>query len=393
MFGTMVDYWYYTGDDTYNDVVFQAMQHQVGDDFDYMPDNQTRSLGNDDQGFWTMTAMMAVESNFMNPPDDKPQWLALVQAVFNEYVERWSDETICGGGLRWQIFPFNNGYNYKNSISNGCFFNLASRLARYTGNQTYADWAEKVWDWVTEREFIDEYYNVFDGALINNECGRHDMSQWTYNAGIFLQGSAMMYNFTGGDERWRTRVQGLITRTREYFFDPDNIVVERWCEPWRGCNLDQQTFKGYLLRWMASTSQVAPFTFEELSPLIRANAEAAALQCSGTASPPAFNGEPGKACGYSWKQRENFDGLAGVGQQMSALSAVQYSLIKQETVGPVTSTTGGTSKGDVNAGVSTAGKIPKPRAITAADRVAATFLTSAIGLSVLGGCFFLMKEG
>jgi mannan endo-1,6-alpha-mannosidase len=48
MFGAMVDYWAYTGDDTYVNVTFQAMQHQVGDDFDFMPLNQTKSEGNDE---------------------------------------------------------------------------------------------------------------------------------------------------------------------------------------------------------------------------------------------------------------------------------------------------------------------------------------------------------
>ena len=43
MFGQMVEYWYYTGDDTYNDVVMQALLAQVGPDNDYMPPNQTKT--------------------------------------------------------------------------------------------------------------------------------------------------------------------------------------------------------------------------------------------------------------------------------------------------------------------------------------------------------------
>lgn len=44
MFGEMIEYWYYTGDATYNDEVKQALLHQVGDDNDYMPRNQSKSL-------------------------------------------------------------------------------------------------------------------------------------------------------------------------------------------------------------------------------------------------------------------------------------------------------------------------------------------------------------
>lgn len=41
MFGQMVEYWFYTGDDTYNEVVTQGMLAQVGPYNDFMPPNQT----------------------------------------------------------------------------------------------------------------------------------------------------------------------------------------------------------------------------------------------------------------------------------------------------------------------------------------------------------------
>lgn len=390
MFGTMIDYWFYTGDETYNDVTTQAMVHQAGEDNDYMPQNQTRTLGNDDQGFWAMAAMSAAENNFPNPPDGQPQWLALVQAVFNEYVTRWDADT-CGGGMRWQIFTFNTGFNYKNSISNGCFFNIASRLARYTGNQTYADWAEKVWDWMETVEFIDKDFNIFDGAGVDNNCAAINKAQWTYNAGIFLQGTAMMYNFTETDT-WKQRVNGLVARTVAYFFD-DGVVVERPCESFNSCDFDQQSFKGYLMRWMASASQMAPFTFDTLMPLVQSSAAAAAQQCSG--SPPAadFKGQPGTACGFKWTDKASFDGLVGVGEQMSALSAIQYTLVKKtEAKAPVTADTGGTSVGNVNAGRPPAEYMPMTVEITTGEKVAAGFLTTAIAFSVMGASFFVMKE-
>ena len=50
MFGSLLDYWYYTGDTSYNDVIYQAILHQVGDQRDFMPQNQSAGMGNDDQG-------------------------------------------------------------------------------------------------------------------------------------------------------------------------------------------------------------------------------------------------------------------------------------------------------------------------------------------------------
>ena len=194
MFGAMIDYWYFTGDDTWNAVTTQAMLHQVGPENDYMPPNQTKTEGNDDQAFWGMAAMSAAENRYPDPPEDQPGWLALAQAVFNTQAARW-DTTSCGGGLKWQIFNFNNGYNYKNTISNGCFFNIASRLAVYTGNQSYADWATKMYDWVSTVGLRDQQYNFFDGSDDTLNCSEFDHIQWTYNAGTFLVGAANMYNF------------------------------------------------------------------------------------------------------------------------------------------------------------------------------------------------------
>lgn len=190
----MINYWYYTGDESYNAITSQAMLHQTGDEWDYMPENQTKTLGNDDQGFWGMSAMTAAEVNFPELAKPAPGWLALAQGVFNTQASRW-DAANCGGGMRWQIFPFNNGYNYKNTISNGCFFNLGARLALYTGNATYAEWAGKTWDWVYNEGLVEPgTYKVYDGTNIGDNCTSKDHNQWSYNAGIYLLGAASMYN-------------------------------------------------------------------------------------------------------------------------------------------------------------------------------------------------------
>lgn len=194
MFGAMIDYYYFTGDDQWNNVTMQAMLHQTGPDSDYMPPNQTRTEGNDDQGFWGLAAMSAAENNFPNPPSGQAQWLSLAQAVFETQARRW-DHATCGGGLRWQIFTFNNGYNYKNTISNGCFFNIASRLAVYTGNDTYANWANTAFEWTDTIGLIDADWNFFDGSDVLLKCTEFDHLQWSYNAGVFLAGAANMYNF------------------------------------------------------------------------------------------------------------------------------------------------------------------------------------------------------
>ncbi len=72
---------------------------------------------------------------------------------------------------------------------------MGARLARYTRNQTYADWANKVYDWINAREYIDEDYNVFDGGHVVVNCTAVDKAQFSYNAATLVQGAAFTYNF------------------------------------------------------------------------------------------------------------------------------------------------------------------------------------------------------
>lgn len=50
MWGTLIDYWWITGDSTYNPQITQGMLFQVGDNQDFNPLNESKQMGNDDQG-------------------------------------------------------------------------------------------------------------------------------------------------------------------------------------------------------------------------------------------------------------------------------------------------------------------------------------------------------
>lgn len=366
-----------TGNTTFNEVTKTSLQWQVGAGDDYLPANFSSSAGNDDQAFWAMAAMSAAEFNFSNPTPQQPQWLALAQAVFNQQASRWDTQN-CGGGLRWQVFQFNSGYNYKNSISNACFFNIASRLARYTGNQTYADWAEKIWDWQLSSGFMNSTsYAIYDGSTI--PCTTLNYLQWTYNNGIFLGGAAYMYNYTNGNATWANRVEKLITRTTEDFFGgaQSNIIYEPACEPYDTCNVDQHSFKGYLAKNMAYAIQMYPKSQDRLLPLLASSAVAAGKACSGT------YGGLTQQCGMKWTWNNGtFDGSNSVGffvgQNMAALEVFQANLIVYASA-PYTNKTGGSSLGNVAAGNTRAsennGETITIAPATTADKAGAGILT------------------
>lgn len=81
-------------------------------------------------------------------------------------------------------------------MANGCFFNLAARLARFTGNETYSKRAEKTWDWLTTTGLIDDStWAVYDGAHAEKNCTDISKFQFSYPAALLIEGVAFMYNF------------------------------------------------------------------------------------------------------------------------------------------------------------------------------------------------------
>jgi mannan endo-1,6-alpha-mannosidase len=329
MWGAMIDYWHTTKDTSYNDVTYQALVSQVGPLYDYMVPLHQKDEGNDDQAFWGFATMSAAEKGFPEPQAPIPSWLTLTINLWNTQVVRWETAT-CGGGLKWQIFSFNNGFYYKNSVSNGAFFQLSARLARYTGNATYLEWAKKTWDWSTAVGLIDASYNVFDGTDSLKNCSDINGIRWSYGVGIYMYGAAILYNYTNGSTLWAERTQGLLNAT-PIFFSPynnaTNVMFESACEGISTCNYDQWSFKAYLSRFMWGTTQMAPFTYPQISKLLHPSSEAAARSCSG--------GADGTTCGAKWYVG-GWDHNPGVGQQMSALEIMQGLLLNQ-TAPPMTS--------------------------------------------------------
>lgn len=200
MWGTLLDYRYQTGDTSFDKYISEALLAQVGENLDYNPRNWSLSMGNDDQAFWAMAAIAAAEQGFTNPPKDQPQWLALGQGTLHSQMsmERRIDpnaNTPCAWGLRWQVFQGAvNGWDYVNTISNGCFMNMAARVGRYTGNATYLEWAEKTYDFMRGLKYIGDDYQVYDGGHEGKQCRDINPLTFSYNAGIIMQSMAYLYD-------------------------------------------------------------------------------------------------------------------------------------------------------------------------------------------------------
>lgn len=386
MFMTLIQYWYLTGDSQFNDAIQEGMYWQKGDDNDFFPSNYSQYLGNDDQVFWGLAAITAGEMNFPER-EGEASWVSLAEGVFNGQIPRW-DMNNCGGGLRWQIWPYQDGYSMKNAISNGGLFQLSARLALYTKNATYAEWAEKIWDWSASTPLLRKTWVIADSTTNAANCKDHGDHQWTYNYATYISGAGYMHNYTNGTEsKWLEGVTGLI-KTSDQFFPTsggNQILSDITCEPINRCDRNQKTFKAYFTGWLGFMSLIVPANVTaEVMGKFKASAVAAGQQCAG--------GSDGNHCGIRWTKKAEWDGTMGLEQQMAVLGVLNAAMVPLKAQGLYNADNGGTSRSDPHGGANPKGSVG-PAPITTGDRVGAGILTAIFVILLVGGTTFMLAGG
>ncbi|KAI1137801.1 glycoside hydrolase family 76 protein [Hypoxylon sp. FL0543] len=335
LWGTLLNYRNHTGETKYDETISQGLAWQIGPSANYMPPNWTTTEGNDDQSSWALSAIAAEEIGFQEPGQNN-SWLSIAENVFNDQssADRRVDDGECKGALRWQILSFNNGYDYVNSASNAGYFNLAAQLAHLTGNKTYEDAASDTFELLQNIGLISKNYDVYDGVHAS-DCKSINKVQFSYPAALLLQGAAYMYNHTGGDDDWKERLDGLVSRTLAVFF-PNGVAFEPACEKQGSCNSDMHFYRAELHRALGSTVEVAPYTADKILPVLKSSAKSAAAQCTG--------GDNGRLCGFEWSSGK-FDGTTGPAQQMGVLEALVSILPAQGAAAGNSSSSNGAGNG------------------------------------------------
>lgn len=152
------------------------------------------------------------------------------------------------------------------------------------------------------------------------------------------------------------------------FFGQKGVAFEPSCErPPGSCNSDMESYRGYMHRWMANTIQLAPFMRDTILPVLKTSAAAGVAQCTG--------GDNGRMCGFHWTTGV-YDGQQSASLQMNVLGALT-SLMMPDVAAPLTNTTGGTSKGDPDAGQAKT-ELPTFSPITTGDKAGASIITILI---------------
>lgn len=153
-----------------------------------------------------------------------------------------------------------------------------------------------------------------------------------------------------------------------------------------------KSFRGFVLRWMADTAQLCPWTRKPIMTAVLSSAQAAVETCNG--------GDNGRMCGLRWGLRK-FDGEVNLGQETGVLSVLMTALLLGETFyenadyggesnldgyrvkPPLTQDTGGTSMGNPQAGQSRRKKVLEMLSIEEVDTVFAVILTTMVLLGAM----------
>ncbi|KAH6856230.1 glycosyl hydrolase family 76-domain-containing protein [Chaetomium sp. MPI-CAGE-AT-0009] len=308
VWSAMIDYWHYTGDDSYNNVT----------------------------ALWGTAAMQAAEVGFPSPPEGEPSWIELAKAVFDNQAARLSAEEACGGGLRMALSPTSALYDSKDTAATAAFLNLGARLYRFTNNETYAEWAERSWNWLTGVGLVDDEFNVWDVAHDGAEwnCSHITKLRWSNPATVLLQATAYMTsqipNTTTAHQTWQNRLTSLTTQTLPYFFPNNGPLIEPTCETADSCSsaTERIFFKNIAMRALAGAAAVVPALRERepehaVARALRASAEGAARACD------AGEDSDSRGCRLSWTDETpgGWYGLLSVPAQLNALAAVMAPLV------------------------------------------------------------------
>lgn len=240
--------------------------------------------------------------------------------IFDLLVGRWNI-IVCQGGFLWQIFVLNlNGFDYKNIVSNGGFFQIVVRLVCVIGNKMYSDWVEKVWDWMEVIGMIDKFGNVYDGVYVSKDCKDINLVMFFYFVSIYIYGVVVMVDVIQ-DKKWIERMERMVEVSRSFFSlfeNVINIMYEYVCEQVDKCNQDMRSFKVYFLRFVYVVVRYVlsiKLVIEELWYIL---VEVVVKICIG--------GVSGIQCSYKWYIGV-FDGNLGLGQEMFVLEMIQGLLV------------------------------------------------------------------
>lgn len=149
--------------------------------------------------------------------------LARAKEIFRLVVHGWDTDPShpCPGGVFWTQATWSND---RNTVSNGPGAELGLHLYLLTGDRHYLTWAKRMYDWTNGCLLAPNglYWDHIDLA------GTIEKTQWSYNQGVMLGASALLYKATG-DRRYLDRAKSIASAALAFYGTDDRL----WRQPAR----------------------------------------------------------------------------------------------------------------------------------------------------------------
>lgn len=146
-------------------------------------------FGGDDR-FYDDNAWLGIDFMEAYCRTEDKTYLRKAKVVFQFILSGWSDEL--GGGIYW----CEQKRATKNTCSNGPTAILALELYKVTGDKTYLDWGQKVYDWT--RKNLQSPNGVYWDSI--DLKGNIDQTTYTYNTGTMIHSAVLLYQVTGNTD-------------------------------------------------------------------------------------------------------------------------------------------------------------------------------------------------
>lgn len=170
------------------------------------------------------------------------RYLQAAVNLWNDIRHGWNDTY--GGGISWR----KSQRDYKNAPANGPAAILAARLYHVTGDETYLEWAQRLFAWLKDHLLDPQTSLVWDGI---NRTGDGQIDKgwlFTYNQGTFVGAAVELWRATG-DEGYLADARATAHAALARLTDPSGVFLEDG----QG---DGGLFKGILVRYLVELYRV-----------------------------------------------------------------------------------------------------------------------------------------
>lgn len=176
-------------------------------------------------------------------------YLKLAETTWDQINEQVSNHNSpCRGGVFWyrdRQSPVPNRARLLSTVSSLQYAFLSARLHAVTDEEKYLKAAIRTYNWVFEAKLIDNEGRVFDGTY-SPKCWQIEKKEHSYNSGLFLGVSGLLYKATG-DKKYITEANLVLKRSLKVFTDKNGKIIDE-CEPENKCKVNQAAFKGIFVR-------------------------------------------------------------------------------------------------------------------------------------------------